>query len=415
MDQRRHGDGTEGATAEGAPLPPLWVRAAVSPDFFAQEQAALGRMWSFVGLVSDLPTDGDWFCTTLGDRSIFVQRFGAELRAFENRCAHRFYPLRTEARGNGPVVCGFHHWRYNKDGRALGIPMCPKLYDGAIPRDMDAKIPQLDLDCCGELIFVRFPAGPGAESLRDYLAEGYDVLATLAAPARPPVRFTLKIEAHWKFSHHISLDDYHLVAVHPTTFGKDGHLKPNVVKYHRFGRHSVFLATEQEGRWQHMLETCVGDGAGYQPEQYTILNMFPNTLVSLSNTVKLFGVDNWVVTIIRYKPVSHDRSEAEVWLFKAPFPQPETRLSRLMRPVVDRVLPPIVARVVRKIMGEDNAVCENQQRLAPQVEGEQRLSAYEQRIGWFEEAYRDALTPSAPARPVAAPPAERARQAAARP
>jgi len=370
-------------------LHPDWIRAAVSEEGFAREQAVLARMWGFVGLASDLPRDGDWFCTTLGSHSIFVQRFGTELRAFENQCAHRFYPLRTAERGNGPVVCGFHHWRYNKDGLALGIPLCPKLYDGAIPRDMDMRLRRLDLDCCGEMIFVRFPPEGGGEGLREFLAEGYPILEAMAAPDRPATRFTLNIDAHWKFSHHISLDDYHIVAVHPTTFGKDGHLKPEVVKYHRFGRHSAFLATEEEGRWQYMLDTC-GKGP-YRPSHYAIFNIFPNALVSLSNTVRLFGVDNWYVTIIRYRAVSRARSQAHVWMFKAPFPPEETALSRLTRPLVDRVLPPIVARVVRKIMGEDNDVCEGQQRHAGQVRGEQKLSAYERRIGWFEEAYSAAL------------------------
>jgi phenylpropionate dioxygenase-like ring-hydroxylating dioxygenase large terminal subunit len=71
--------------------------------------------------------DGDWFRASLATRSVFVQRFGPELKGFENRCVHRSYPLRDADRGNGPIVCGFHHWRYDHEGRALGIPLCDEL------------------------------------------------------------------------------------------------------------------------------------------------------------------------------------------------------------------------------------------------------------------------------------------------
>ncbi|WP_367268032.1 hypothetical protein [Reyranella sp.] len=34
------------------------------------------------------------------------------------------------------------------------------------------------------------------------------------------------MKANWKFCHQINLDDYHIVAVHPGTLGKQGYLKP---------------------------------------------------------------------------------------------------------------------------------------------------------------------------------------------
>src|SRR5262245_48002334 len=95
---------------------PVWARSLVDPASFEHEQTRLGQMWTLLGVVTDVANDGDWFRTILGGRSIFVQRFGEDLRGFENVCAHRFYPLRTKDKGNGPIRCGFHHWQYNKDG-----------------------------------------------------------------------------------------------------------------------------------------------------------------------------------------------------------------------------------------------------------------------------------------------------------
>jgi phenylpropionate dioxygenase-like ring-hydroxylating dioxygenase large terminal subunit len=79
---------------------PAWARSLIDPASFEHEQTRLGQMWTLLGVVTDLTNDGDWFRTILGGRSIFVQRFGQDLRGFENVCAHRFYPLRTKDKGN---------------------------------------------------------------------------------------------------------------------------------------------------------------------------------------------------------------------------------------------------------------------------------------------------------------------------
>lgn len=52
----------------------------------------------------------------------------------------------------------------------------------------------------------------------------------------------------------------------------------------------------------------------------------------------------------------------------------------------------VFARIVpffaRRVLAEDNAVCEGQQSVARQITEDQRLSpAFETRIGWFEETY----------------------------
>ena len=79
-----------------------WARTLTDPLAFAHEQRCLSYAWTFLGFTTDLAKDGDWFRATLATRSVFVQRFGSELKGFENVCAHRFYPLRTKDRGNGP-------------------------------------------------------------------------------------------------------------------------------------------------------------------------------------------------------------------------------------------------------------------------------------------------------------------------
>src|SRR5215510_1623908 len=81
---------------------PVWARSLVDPASFEHEQTRLGQMWTLLGVVTDVANDGDWFRTILGGGSIFVQRFGENLRGFENVCAHRFCPLRTKDKDKWP-------------------------------------------------------------------------------------------------------------------------------------------------------------------------------------------------------------------------------------------------------------------------------------------------------------------------
>jgi phenylpropionate dioxygenase-like ring-hydroxylating dioxygenase large terminal subunit len=366
---------------------PLWIRAAVDDDTFGYEQAALGKLWTFVGFTTDIPNEGDWFRTRLGGRSIFVQRFDDGLRAFENRCAHRFYPLRTKDKGNGPILCGFHHWRYNSDGVAVGIPNCQEMF-GTIPREMNARIARLDVDTCGHLIFARFPS-ERRDTLRAYLAEGFAILETLCSPTKRPHRVKQTIHAHWKFSHHISLDDYHIVAVHPSSFGKQGYLKFGSFQYYRFGSHSAHYSSPDPGHLKATEQQC-RDGS-YQPSHYAIYNIFPNLVVTQFRVIA-FGRSFWFVNVAHYHPVAPNETRVLAWFFHAPLSGDEKPWELKLRPYFDPWTLPVVAHFAAKIMVEDNQACEGQQFTAREVDAEQRLGGQEERIVWFEEAYTAALT-----------------------
>jgi nitrite reductase/ring-hydroxylating ferredoxin subunit len=156
-----------------------------------------------LGLTTDIPNDNDWIRCSLAGTSVFVQRFGTTIRGFENVCRHRFHPLRTKAKGTGLVRCDFHHWVYNQEGEAVGIPQCKKLF-GVSPRELGVKLREVELATCGFLIFGRF-AGPictgsgtdgsgaakavgAGESLETYLGEypfrGQDELPCHFTPER---------------------------------------------------------------------------------------------------------------------------------------------------------------------------------------------------------------------------------------
>lgn len=361
---------------------PRWAATFTDPEAFKAEQTRLGHAWTLLCLTSDVARDGDWLRATLGGRSVFVQRFGESLRAFENVCLHRFYPLRTEDKGNGPIRCGFHHWQYNEDGAAVGIPKCKDMF-GVTPRELDARLTPVELATCGALVFGRFTPEGDAETLEAWLGDAFPILEAMCSPRRPPKYVETPIAANWKLVYHITLDDYHLVAVHPSTFGKDGYLPAEGPVYYRLGRHSAYFYDGKDDDVQRMGEAC--RRGEYSPREYRILQLFPNLLA-----LHVDAAGTWYVILQQYVPVAHDRALSRAWFFPAPFPPRAEGWKRgLMRFIAGPFVPFVLPFFIRRIFGEDNSVCEEIQTVAHQIAAFPILGRHETRIRWFEETYAD--------------------------
>jgi len=369
------------SSAIGNAMPADWARALVSPDAFAQEQAQLAHIWTFLGFTQDLARDGDWIRASIATRSVFVQRFGSELKGFENLCAHRFYPLRTTDSGNGPVVCGFHHWRYDKDGQALGIPACEDTF-GMVSRALDARLTPIDIATCGALVFGRFVAPHATQSLEEYLGDGFPALAALSRWRAKPEFLLIPTNANWRLSQHVTMDDYHIAAVHPQSFGRAGYLKRQDLTYTRFGLHSAYLGTDVGGAFEEYVTSCHDDSQ--QSSHYTIFQILPNLILAHARTDGAF----YSCVLHQYVPLAHDRSLLRAWIYPAPFDGRHNWLARWSRPITQPFRTRIVARAVQRIFREDIAVCERLQQVAHQFDKAPRLGALEERIAWFEESYR---------------------------
>lgn len=378
-NSNRHGTANSPRPGRGGSISPHWARALTGDREFREEQAMLGHCWTLLGITPDLKKDGDWFRTTLGGRSVFVQRFGDAIRGFENRCAHRFYPLRTSDKGNGPIVCGFHHWHYNQNGHAVGIPNCLELF-GTHPLNVGAKLVTLDIATCGSLIFGRFPGGRSSECLEEYLGEGFPILNAMCAMPGRPQRLNDRIAANWKLSMEITLDDYHNVAIHH----RERYARNSEIGYFRFGLHSAHF-TGHADTLASMSMACRENR--YSPSDYRIFNIFPNLAVSIFNARPY-----WFCHVQLFAPTSPGQTHHRGWLFQTGLPAKERVLDRWTRPFSDVSRAYLVRHFTKKIGDEDHRACEQMQTIAHQFEGSPILGAHEKRIEWFEESYEAAMS-----------------------
>src|SRR5690349_7898371 len=126
----------------------------LSPAVFAAEQERLYReLWVFAGFAQLLARPNAFLTRQIGGVPVVVQNLGGRLRAFENLCAHRQMALQWEPYGERPLVCRYHGWAYDADGRARGIPNNALYAFGAEERGR-LRLREFALRQVGNLLFV---------------------------------------------------------------------------------------------------------------------------------------------------------------------------------------------------------------------------------------------------------------------
>jgi phenylpropionate dioxygenase-like ring-hydroxylating dioxygenase large terminal subunit len=87
-------------------------------------QKVLRDFW-YATVLTDALADGPKAFRLLGqDIVLFLDKDGLPA-ALEDRCCHRTAKLSKGWINNGNIVCGYHGWEYNRDGKLVMIPQFP--------------------------------------------------------------------------------------------------------------------------------------------------------------------------------------------------------------------------------------------------------------------------------------------------
>lgn len=316
------------------------------PAIFAKEMDVLFRgTWQFAGFTFDLPNHNDFVTRDIGGKSVFIQNFNGELKAFSNVCAHRFNRLRHEESGNGPVRCGYHGWIYNEDGCPVGIPQ-KHLFEGRAENCGDGlHLIQWQLEVCGTLIFV-LPAEAGP-SLTAFLGETvFDRVERISlALGRRLATLDFTIDGNWKVLVENGLDSYHVDAVHPNTYGTLGVAEytyacdpPHTTVYavNRTTTEKAKRRAEREGK---VFAYCLTERP-LKDESYSHLLVFPNlTITSFSGAM---------FVIQEFCPLTSTRTFTRFHVFFTSLPQ----LSQARQMAADLLAADFTA-FITQVCGED--------------------------------------------------------------
>lgn len=191
-------------------------------DVFERERDTVwhGPVWNYLGLEADVPERGDWRTTFVGMTPVVLARdLQGELRAFENRCAHRGALICLERSGNAKTLqCVYHAWGYELDGTLRSVAFERGLQGkGGMPREFckeDHGPRKLRVARFCGLVFGTF--SPEAPALEDYL--GPEIRTRIARVLGRPVevigRFTQALPNNWKLYFENVKDSYHASLLH---------------------------------------------------------------------------------------------------------------------------------------------------------------------------------------------------------
>lgn len=85
---------------------------------------ALRDYWHVVAWSEDVK-ENEIFPVTLLEEDLVVCRVGGELAAFSDLCVHRGTPISLGTVENGRLVCCYHGWEFNTEGKCTRIPSIP--------------------------------------------------------------------------------------------------------------------------------------------------------------------------------------------------------------------------------------------------------------------------------------------------
>lgn len=136
---------------------PAWLYH--DSEYFAVEMARVIRpAWQVVCHLNDIPKAGDWHTLDyLGESVLVVRGEDGAVRAFANVCRHRASRLVDGNSGCAKkLVCPYHAWTYDLDGRLTGVPMRSD-YPG-LEMGRHGLVP-VELEVWRGFIFVRLEDG----------------------------------------------------------------------------------------------------------------------------------------------------------------------------------------------------------------------------------------------------------------
>ncbi|MEO0495639.1 MAG: ring-hydroxylating oxygenase subunit alpha, partial [Actinomycetota bacterium] len=192
----------------------LHADAYTSPMWFAHEQQTIfARTWQWIGHVEKLREPGSYVTADVAGMPIAVVRTRDHaLKAYYNVCKHRAHELVAGEGTTRTIVCPYHAWTYDLDGRLTGARRTNDLVDF---EPAEICLDEVQVTDFGGFVYVNLDpeAAPLAEQAGDLGAE----IAEWAPDVEHLTfahRLTYEIESNWKNVVDNFLECYHCHVAH---------------------------------------------------------------------------------------------------------------------------------------------------------------------------------------------------------
>ena len=195
---------------------PAWCYT--SPVFFERERERVFlKAWLFVGRADQVEGPGAYLAAeTPGGPIVVVRDRQGTLRAFANTCRHRGSRIVTGTGTCRRLVCPYHAWSYDLDGRLAGAPGMEATADFD---PADWPLHPVRLESWQGFLFVCF--SETTTPLLDYLGDLTEQLASYNFADMVTTRRTdYEVACNWKLLAENAMEAYHTGTVHGGSLGQ---------------------------------------------------------------------------------------------------------------------------------------------------------------------------------------------------
>ncbi len=238
---------TQAATpnaAAGTPLPPMVgedatigtvpARELIAPDgsgvarrlfvdesiYRLEQERIFAKCWLYLGHESELPVNGAFFATTMGEDPVIVVRDRTgRLRAFLNSCSHRGAKVcRVDSGTTALFRCPYHSWSFNIEGQLVNVPRQADVYGPDFDKSRLGLREVPHVESFGGMIFACWD--PEAPTLREYLGDMafyLDLMLNRMEGGTEAIGGVHKwtIDVNWKIpAENFAGDHYHVPSTH---------------------------------------------------------------------------------------------------------------------------------------------------------------------------------------------------------
>jgi len=296
-----------------------------SNEFLDLEKSSLFAMeWNCIGRVEEIPNPGDYMAFQLCDEPLLATRGNdAQIRVMSNVCRHRGTLLASASGNSQHIVCPYHHWSYELDGKLARAPRMEEHTDF----DMSScRLPEFKSEIWLGFIFVSLnphakPLSPQLQQLEGLIGN-YHMEEMQARFVGDEVWTT-----NWKCFVENFMEGYHLSPLHKATLHPVNptrlctHYPPSDV---HFGYHAGFspdLPRSTKGHpdlQDHEVDNCVmfsippGLVSGCAGDYSSFICVQPESVdrVRLKMGLLFYG-DHWTQETIDHAVELFHRTNAE--------------------------------------------------------------------------------------------------------
>ena len=184
----------------------------VNQKYFEKEISIIYESnWQFACMKSEISKKNSYFVISYFNTSFFVINTGNNgIRAFKNVCSHRGNKIFLDDFGNRSMMCLYHNWVYNSDGKPTNA-FTKDFFE--TPDESDLILDQYEVQEVGEFIFVNIENSK--RTIKDQLGLFYDKLIEISDALGKKISYDLNLhEANWKLLVENVIECYHCLPVH---------------------------------------------------------------------------------------------------------------------------------------------------------------------------------------------------------